>query len=127
MEPVFLDSPADLRSWFERHHANERELLIGFHKRASGRASLTYQEALDEALCFGWIDGVRRGLGDDSYTIRFTPRKPRSSWSQVNIRRAEQLKGEGRMAPAGLAAFDGRDETRTKQYSFEQGEVRLTP
>ena len=97
--------------------------MVGFHKKNSGKASITYQEALDEALCFGWIDGVRRNLDVSSYTIRFTPRKPKSVWSAVNARRAHELIAEGRMTPPGLAAFAKRDEARARQYSYERENV----
>jgi uncharacterized protein YdeI (YjbR/CyaY-like superfamily) len=118
--PTFFATTAEFRSWLERHHANRRELLVGFHKKGSGRPSITWPESVDEALCFGWIDGVRRSLGDDAYTIRFTPRQARSTWSAVNVRRARELIAEGRMTPAGLAAFEARGDDRTAIYSYEQ-------
>jgi uncharacterized protein YdeI (YjbR/CyaY-like superfamily) len=93
--------------------------LLGFFKKSSGRAGITYQEALDEALCFGWIDGVRKSIDDARYTIRFTPRKPKSAWSLVNIKRIEELKKLGRVAPPGLAAFEGRDREKSGTYSYE--------
>jgi uncharacterized protein YdeI (YjbR/CyaY-like superfamily) len=99
------------------------DLLVRFHKRASGKPSVTYQEALDEVLCFGWIDGVRRNLDVTSYTIRFTPRRAKSVWSAVNIRRAHELIAAGRMTPAGLAAFEKRDEKRAKRYSYDRENV----
>jgi uncharacterized protein YdeI (YjbR/CyaY-like superfamily) len=120
MEPTFFATPADFRAWLERHHADRRELLVGFYKKGSGRPSITWQESVDEALCFGWIDGVRRSLGDDAYTIRFTPRQARSTWSAVNVRRAQELIEAGRMTPAGLAAFEARGDDRTAIYSYEQ-------
>ncbi len=98
---------------------------MGFAKKGSGRAGLTYPEALDEALCFGWIDGVRRSVDAERYTIRFTPRKPTSVWSAVNIARARELVAAGRMAPAGNAAFERRDEKRARLYSYERARVRL--
>lgn len=109
------------------NHANAKELLVGFHKKSSGKKSITYAEALDEALCFGWIDGVRRGFDETSYTIRFTPRKPRSIWSLVNKRHVERLQKEGRMHAAGLAAFERRDPKRTGIYSFENRPRELSP
>ena len=127
MHPAFFASPALLRRWFERHHAERTELLIGFYKKGSDRPSVTYSEALDEALCVGWIDGVRRSLDSDSYTIRFTPRKPFSYWSAVNRRRAAALEAAGRMGPAGLAAFERRDLTAPRKYSFENKPTRLAP
>ena len=120
MKPTFFATPEEFRAWLEAHHADERELLVGFHKKATGRPCMTWPESVDEALCFGWIDGVRRSLGDESYTIRFTPRKPRSTWSAVNIRRAGELIADGRMRPAGLAAFEARTDDRSAIYAYEQ-------
>ena len=120
MEPIFFATPAEFRAWLERHHADRSELLVGFHKKGSGRPSITWPESVDEALCFGWIDGVRRSLGPDAYTIRFSPRQARSTWSAVNVRRAEELIAEGRITPAGLAAFEARSGDRTGVYSYEQ-------
>ena len=120
MEPIFFEAPADWRAWLEQHHDSERELLVGFWKRGSGRPSITWAESVDEALCFGWIDGVRRRRDDESYTIRFTPRQARSTWSAVNVARVHELEAAGRMHPAGLAAFERRADDRTAIYSYEQ-------
>jgi uncharacterized protein YdeI (YjbR/CyaY-like superfamily) len=120
MEPTFFATPADFRAWLERHHEGHSELIVGFHKRGSGRPSITWPEAVDQALCFGWIDGVRRRIDDTSYSIRFTPRKARSTWSAVNIKRMNELVDEGRVAPAGLAAFERRTDDRSAIYSYEQ-------
>ncbi|HEY7197837.1 MAG TPA: YdeI/OmpD-associated family protein [Gaiellaceae bacterium] len=120
MDPTFFETPADLRTWLERHHADADELLVGFHKKGSGRASVTWPESVDEALCFGWIDGIRRSLDGERYTIRFTPRRPRSIWSAANIKRAKELTEEGRMQAAGLAAFERRRDDRSAIYSYEQ-------
>jgi uncharacterized protein YdeI (YjbR/CyaY-like superfamily) len=120
MEPTFFATPADFRAWLERHHESHSELIVGFHKRGSGRPSITWPEAVDQALCFGWIDGVRRRIDDTSYSIRFTPRKARSTWSAVNIKRMKELVDEGLVAPAGLAAFERRTDDRTAIYSYEQ-------
>jgi uncharacterized protein YdeI (YjbR/CyaY-like superfamily) len=120
MEPTFFATPADFRAWLERHHDSVSELLVGFHKKGSGRPSITWPEAVDQALCFGWIDGVRRRVDDASYTIRFTPRKPRSTWSAVNVERMKELIAGGLVAPAGLAAFERRGDDRTAIYSYEQ-------
>jgi uncharacterized protein YdeI (YjbR/CyaY-like superfamily) len=106
---LFFATPPEFRRWLEANHDRIPELMVGFYKKGSGKPSITYPEALDEALCFGWIDGVRRGLTEDSYTNRFTPRKPKSNWSLVNIRKVEELIRQGRMAPPGLAAFEARD------------------
>jgi uncharacterized protein YdeI (YjbR/CyaY-like superfamily) len=120
MSPVFFPTPADLRAWLAAHHATETELWVGFYKVGSGRPSVTWPESVDQGLCFGWIDGVRRGIDDVSYMIRFTPRKPSSIWSAVNIKRVEELTAAGLMQPAGLAAFARRDEERSAVYSYEQ-------
>ena len=120
MDPTFFPSPAELRAWFEANHEGAPELLLGYHKVASGRPSVTYQEALDQALCFGWIDGVRRNIDAGSYSIRFTPRKRKGNWSLVNIKRARQLIEGGLMHPAGLRAFEGRNEAQAAAYSHEQ-------
>jgi uncharacterized protein YdeI (YjbR/CyaY-like superfamily) len=128
MEPTFFPTPADLRDWLERNHEKEKELLVGFYKKGSGKPSITWPELVDEALCFGWIDGIRRGIDEESYTIRLTPRKPTSNWSSVNIRRVGELTSEGRMTPAGLAAFEKRSEHRSGIYAYEQRkQAKLEP
>ena len=121
MDPVFFETPAAFRAWLEANHDREAVLLVGYYNKASGKPSITYPESVDEALCFGWIDGLRKNRDESSYTIRFTPRKPRSIWSAVNIKRAEELIAEERMAPAGAAAFEARREDRSRVYSYEQG------
>jgi uncharacterized protein YdeI (YjbR/CyaY-like superfamily) len=127
MEPVFFASPDGFRDWLAGHHDSERELLVGFHRKGTGRPSLTWPESVDEALCYGWIDGIRRKIDDGSYSIRFTPRKRGSTWSAVNLRRAEELIRSGRMQPAGRRAFDARDPARSG-YSFEQrADLKLPP
>ena len=118
--PLFFATPAEFRAWLERHHGEQTELLVGFHKKGTGKPSLTWPESVDEALCFGWIDGVRRSLGDESYSIRFTPRKATSNWSAINVARVGELTRLGRMRPAGLAAFAARVEKKTAIYSYEQ-------
>src|SRR5688572_20591824 len=109
-DPAFFASPADFRTWLERHHDSADELLVGFWKKGSGKPSIDWPEARDQALCFGWIDGVRKSLGPDSYTIRFTPRRPGSVWSKVNIARYAALKAEGAVTPAGERAYDAGKE-----------------
>ncbi len=127
MKPIFFATPADLQAWFNKHHQSETQLLLGFYKKASGKARVTWPESVDEALCVGWIDGVRKSLDDESYTIRFTPRKPRSTWSAINIARVEALSKEGRMQPAGLQAFEQRRENKSGIYSYEQrDQIELT-
>jgi len=120
MKPVFFVKPAEFRNWLAEHHARATELLVGFHKRESGRPSLTWPESVDEALCVGWIDGVRRRIDETSYSIRFTPRKAGSVWSAVNIAKAEKLEQEGRMTDAGRAAFARRRENRSGLHAYEQ-------
>jgi uncharacterized protein YdeI (YjbR/CyaY-like superfamily) len=117
---IFFASSDEFRAWLEEHHATATELLVGFHKKSTGRPTMTWTEAVREALCFGWIDGIRRSLGDESYTLRFTPRNPRSNWSSLNVRHVEELIREGRMTPAGLAAYEARTPERTGVYAFEQ-------
>ena len=125
--PTFFPTPADFRRWLEKHHATEKELLVGFYKTSSGRASLTWPESVDQALCFGWIDGIRKRVDDESYTIRFTPRKPTSTWSAVNIKRVQALTQLGLMTPAGLKAFEARKENKSGIYSYEQRTATLPP
>jgi uncharacterized protein YdeI (YjbR/CyaY-like superfamily) len=127
MKPKFFSSPEQFREWLAKNHDSASELLIGFHKKDSGKKSITYPQALDEALCFGWIDGVRRSLDDTSYTIRFTPRKPRSIWSNVNVRHVERLTKEGRMAAPGIKAYALRDPERTGIYAFENRPREFSP
>src|SRR5215212_7076553 len=120
MKPAFFPTPDEFRAWLDAHHDTKKELLVGFYKRGSGKPSITWPESVDEALCFGWIDGVRRSLGDEAYTIRFTPRRARSTWSAVNVRRVGELTAEGRMRPAGLKAFEARSDDKTAIYAYEQ-------
>ena len=124
MTPRFFRTAADFRRWLEKNHA-QRELWIGFYKKSSGKGGITYREALDEALCFGWIDGVRKRLDEDAFVQRFTPRQANSYWSAVNIRRAEELVRAGRMHEAGLAAFGRRDASAAARYSFERRHAAL--
>src|SRR6266853_6326693 len=120
MKPKFFLSPSEWRAWLEEHQEKHEELWVGFHKRGSGKPSITWPEAVDGALCFGWIDGVRKSLDETSYTIRFTPRRPTSTWSAVNIKFVQQLTKKGLMHPAGLKAFAARDEKKSAIYSYEQ-------
>lgn len=125
MKITFFRRPADFRKWLEKNHATAKELLVGFHKKDSGRPSITWPESVDAALCFGWIDGIRKSVDEVSYTIRFTPRKSTSTWSAVNIRRVEVLTREGRMKPAGMKAFEARRENKSGIYSYEQRRAQL--
>lgn len=120
MKPTFFKTPSDLRKWFEAHHASAAEQWVGYYKRDSGKPSVTWPESVAEALCFGWIDGIRKSIDDISYKIRFTPRKPHSTWSAVNIKLARELIDQGLMQPAGLKAFQAREENRSGIYSYEQ-------
>lgn len=127
MEATFFATPAQFRAWLEEHHESESELLVGFYKRGSGKPCITWPESIDQALCFGWIDGVRRSLGDEAYTIRFTPRKPRSTWSAVNLTRMKELIEEGLVHPSGMAAFERRSDDRTAIYAYEQRKTARLP
>ncbi len=126
-KPKFFSSPAEWRAWLEKNHADTEELWVGFYKRDSGRPSITWPESVDEALCFGWIDGLRKSLDASSYVIRFTPRKPRSTWSAINIRRVRELKKSGLMHPAGLAAYEKREGDRSAIYAYEQRKAARLP
>ena len=126
-EPRFFRTPAELRRWFARHHATARELLVGYWKVDSGEPSITWPESVDEALCVGWIDGLRKRVDDERYVIRFSPRQPTSIWSAVNVARVQVLEAAGRMTDAGRAAFALRRENRSGVYSFEQRSVELPP
>lgn len=125
MEVVFFRNPAALRKWFEKNHDKAGELWLGYYKRDSGKESVTWPESVDEALCFGWIDGIRKSIDEVSYKIRFSPRRPSSIWSAVNIRRVAELQSEGRMLPAGLKAFEARKEYRSGIYSYENRPYEL--
>jgi uncharacterized protein YdeI (YjbR/CyaY-like superfamily) len=125
-EPRFFRTQAEWHRWLEKNHASATEMVVGFHKAASTAKGITYKQALDEALCFGWIDAVRRG-GEATWSIRFTRRKPGSIWSAVNIRRIEELKAEGRVHVSGLAVYENRDPAKAKRYSFENRDTVLAP
>lgn len=121
-DPRFFATPADFRTWLHANHGRAAELIVGFYKKGSGRRSITWPESVDEALCYGWIDGIRRSLDADSYSVRFTPRKPTSIWSNVNVAKVQTLLQAGRMMPAGLAAWERRDPIRSGVYAFERRE-----
>lgn len=121
--PTFFATPRAFRTWLQANAATATELLMGFHKVDSGTPSMTWPQSVDEALCFGWIDGVRKRIDDVSYTVRFTPRKPTSIWSAVNIAKYRQLEADGRMTPAGAAAFAHRSEEKSVVYAYEQAET----
>lgn len=119
-DPTFFETPAQFGAWLRKHGATASELIVGFYKRDSGRASMTWPESVDEALCVGWIDGVRTRIDEIAYKIRFTPRRPTSTWSAINIERVRVLQAEGRMTPAGLEAFARRNEEKSRTYAYEQ-------
>jgi uncharacterized protein YdeI (YjbR/CyaY-like superfamily) len=125
VKPKFFATPDAFRKWLDKHHATSREQWVGYYKKASGKPSITWPESVDQALCYGWIDGLRKSIDEDSYMIRFTPRRPNSIWSAVNIRRAKELGKLGLMKPAGKKAFKIRDEAKANRYSFEQDNVVL--
>jgi uncharacterized protein YdeI (YjbR/CyaY-like superfamily) len=128
MKPLFFKSTTELHRWFRKNHQTEQELWVGLYKKASGKPSITWPEVVDEALCWGWIDGVRKSIDTESYMNRLTPRKPRSNWSLKNINRVKELIAEGRLQPAGLAAFEARTGDRSGVYSYEQRKAaKLSP
>jgi uncharacterized protein YdeI (YjbR/CyaY-like superfamily) len=119
-KPIFFATPSEFRAWLARHHAEDVELWVGFYKRNTGRPSLTWPESVDCGLCFGWIDGIRKSLGSTSYMIRFTPRKPTSTWSAINIKRVAELTKMGLMQPSGRKAFQECKDDKSGIYSYEQ-------
>lgn len=127
MSAVFFKDQNDFRQWLEKNHEKETELLVGFYKIGSGKPSMTWSESVDQALCYGWIDGVRRSINEESYSIRFTPRKPTSIWSNVNINKVKVLTEKGLMQPKGIAAYDLRKPEKSGIYSFENETIQLSP
>src|SRR5881394_263753 len=126
MTPTFFKTQPDFRKWLAKNHDKATELLVGFYKVGSGKPSMTWPESVDQALCFGWIDGVRRRIDDHSYSIRFTPRKPTSIWSSINTKKVEELIKSGQMKPAGLMAFEKRKENKSRIYSYENEPAKLS-
>jgi uncharacterized protein YdeI (YjbR/CyaY-like superfamily) len=127
VEVRFFETPANWRAWLEANHATETEVEVGFRRKASGLPSMTWSQAVDEALCFGWIDGVRHSIDETSYRNRFTPRKPTSTWSKVNIAKVQALEAAGKMRPPGRAAFERRTEANSGIYSFEGDRAEELP
>jgi uncharacterized protein YdeI (YjbR/CyaY-like superfamily) len=125
LKPEFFRTPADFRNWLEKNHATATELWVGFYKKHSGKPSITWPESVDQALCFGWIDGIRKRVDEISYKIRFTPRQRGSIWSAINVKRAEQLLKQEQMRPIGLKAFAARIENKSGIYSYEQRSTEL--
>ena len=126
MTPTFFAKQSDFRNWLKKYHKKETELVVGFYKVGSGKPNMTWPQSVDEALCFGWIDGVRKSIDQDSYQIRFTRRKPVSIWSAINIKKIAELTEKGLMQPEGLASFEKRKEERSKIYSYENEEAKFT-
>jgi uncharacterized protein YdeI (YjbR/CyaY-like superfamily) len=127
MKPKFFSDQKEFRKWLEKNHKKETELIVGFWKVGSGKPSMTWSESVDQALCFGWIDGVRKSIDEDSYQIRFTPRKPSSIWSAVNIKKIAALKKQGLMHEAGLEAYSKRKDDKSAIYSFEKPAEEFSP
>jgi len=125
--PIFFETPAQFRAWLRKHAASERECIVGFYKRGSGKASISWPESVDEALCAGWIDGVRTRMDEDSYKIRFSPRRQNSIWSAINVEKVRRLKAEGRMTQRGLDVFERRREGKSRVYSYEQAKRAELP
>lgn len=126
MEEVkFFKTENHFRKWLEKNYDKKKELWVGYYKKNTGRQSIEWSNSVDQALCFGWIDGIRKSIDDESYKIRFTPRKPTSIWSKINIKKVEELTKKGLMHPAGIEAFKKRDEKKSKVYSFERESVKL--
>jgi uncharacterized protein YdeI (YjbR/CyaY-like superfamily) len=125
MEPIFFANAEEWRDWLEQNHSDSSEVWVGMYKKASGRPSMNWSDAVDQALCFGWIDGIRRSVDEISYANRFTPRRPGSNWSAVNIEKVRKLKKQGLMRPAGLAAFEKRLDDRSVVYSYERANATL--
>lgn len=127
-EATFFATPAKFRAWLRKNHGQATELWVGFYKKGSGRPSIDWNQSVDEALCFGWIDGLRKSIDDQAYRIRFTPRRRTSIWSQKNLKRIKELIAEGRVQPAGLEIYEARDQEKIRAYSFEQeGQPELDP
>ena len=123
--PKYFRNARELRAWLEKHHDSAAELWVGLYKKDSGRRSITWPELVDQLLCFGWIDGIRKSVDEISYTNRVTPRRPGSNWSAVNLRRIAQLIEAGAVHPAGLQAYETRDPARAQRYSFERDDAQL--
>ena len=126
-QAIFFDGPEDFYAWLEDNHEGETEVLVGFYKKDTGKQTMSWSQAVDQALCFGWIDGVMRRIDDERHVQRFTPRRPGSNWSNVNVEKVSRLEAEGLMTPAGREAFEARTEGRTGVYSFESQEVAELP
>jgi len=124
---IFFANPSEFRKWLEANHQTETELIVGYYKVATKKPTMTWSESVDEALCFGWIDGIRRKFDEESYCIRFTPRNPKSNWSAVNIKKVEEMIRQGKMTQTGLTAYEKRAEARSAIYSYENRSEKLAP
>ena len=122
---IFFKKSVDFRNWLQKNHKKKKEVIVGFYKKSTSKPSITWPESVDQALCFGWIDGIRRSIDEESYSIRFIPRNSKSTWSAVNIKKVEELKKLGLMKPAGLVAYKKREDKNSKIYSFEQTMVQF--
>jgi len=127
MTPLFFSGQKEFRKWLEKNHKTEKELIVGYYKKETGKPSMTWSESVDQALCYGWIDGIRRKVDEESFCIRFTPRRPGSNWSRINIQKVEDLQKSGLMSPAGLALFNNRKETSGERYSYENRPAEFPP
>jgi len=127
VKPTFFKTPAEFRAWLKKHHKSAGELWVGYYRKDSGKPTVTWQESVDEALCFGWIDGIRKKISDEAYTNRFTPRRATSNWSAINIARVAELTKLKRMQPAGVAAFEKRTEKKSRVYHYEQKDIPEFP
>lgn len=127
MKPKFFKDPKDFRKWLEKNHGTKTELIVGYYKVKTKKPSMKWAESVDEAVCFGWIDGIRRSIDEESYNIRFTPRRKDSIWSAVNIKKVKRLIEEGLMQPAGLLAYENREESKSAIYSYENKPKELSP
>src|SRR3989339_834768 len=127
MEPLFFHGSKEFRKWLEKNHETEKELIVGYYKKETGKPSMIWSESVDQALCFGWIDGIRRSIDTESFCIRFTPRRSGSNWSKVNIKKVEELQEAGLMTPAGLELFNNRKDKSGDSYSYENLPASLSP
>ena len=126
MEPLYFKNQEEFRAWLEKNHKKEAECIVGYYKVSTGKPSLTWSESVDQAICYGWIDGIRRSIDEESYCIRFTPRRPDSNWSKVNIKKVKELTSKGLMKPAGIEVFKNRKKEKSGVYSYENDLLRFT-
>lgn len=124
--PIYFANTSEFRKWLEKNHRTEKEVLVGYYKVHTKKPAMTWSESVDEAICFGWIDGIRKPVDEESYTIRFTPRNPKSNWSAINIRKVEEMTRQGKMTPSGMAAYEKRSENRSVVYSYENRPEKLS-